>query len=150
MFDAEHLHVVGLVRSGDVGGDQFLLPRGQRFHILEPAIDRGRMAVVRDKRIERLDQMPGGAVDSGHQARMNVLVGTLAALLPARDQLQLDRALGAEEQGGRALDRLAARGNDDPDRFFQRGLDLGIGDDLMEMGRGDRMRSDNPHPCTNV
>src|SRR5690606_17957351 len=53
--------------------DQLLLAIGERFHILEPAIDRRREAVVRDQRVERLDEAPRRAVDPRHQARMNIL-----------------------------------------------------------------------------
>ena len=68
MLDAQRLHVVGFVARGDVGGDQLLLPRRQRLHILEPAVDRRRLAVLRDQRVERLDQLPDRAVDIGLEA----------------------------------------------------------------------------------
>ncbi len=89
------------------------------------------------RRVERLDQVPHRAVDIGLEAGMNVLVGPAAPFFAAGDELQLDRALGPEQQRDLAIDRLAGRRDDDPDRFLQCRADLGLVDDLGEVGRGD-------------
>ena len=135
-LDAERLLTVSSSLA-KLGRDQFLLAGGQRLHILEPAVDRRRVAVFGNQRVERLDQVPGGAVDIGHQARMDVLGRTPAPLLAARDQLRLDRRPWRRGRRHRAVARLAGRRNDDADRLSQRRLDLGVGEHLREVRRAD-------------
>ena len=61
------------------------------------------MTVGTDKCVERLHQMPGGAVNLGLKARMDVMFGTASPTLSARNQLQLNYTFGAQ----RDLDGLA-------------------------------------------
>src|SRR5439155_855641 len=86
---------------------------------------------------QRLDQVPRRAVDACLVARVNVLLGPATPALPARDQLALDHALGAERDGHLTVGRLRRRGHEDPDGAAQRGLYLGPAHDLGEVGRPD-------------
>ena len=81
--------------------------------------------------------MPGGAVDPGHQARMNVLGGTAAPFFAARNQLDFDHALGAEVERHRAVTGLAGRRHHDAHRALQCRRDFGIGEQRRKVGRAD-------------
>src|SRR5713101_7237642 len=59
----------------------------------------------------------------------------------ARDQLELNDALGAEREGDCAVEPLRRRGHKDPDAAAERGLDLRPVHDLRKMRRTDLLLS---------
>src|SRR5205807_1468080 len=109
----------------------------QRARFVGVAVDGRLVAVGRDQRRQRLDQMPRRAVHAGLVARVNVFLGPAPPPLPARDELALDHAFGAERDGHLAVGRLGRRGHEDPRDASQGGLDLRPAHDLREMGRAD-------------
>src|SRR5688572_24989734 len=81
--------------------------------------------------------MPGRAIDRGKQARVHVALWPSTPFLAGRYQLELDDALRAEIHFDRAVRRLSAERNDDPETLPERGLNLGLEDDFAEVGRPD-------------
>src|SRR5688572_3662522 len=114
-----------------------LLPRGERLDLAEEPLDRRGVAVRLDECAKSLHQVPDRAVDRRLEAGVNVDAGAAAPLLPARHQFHLDDALGAEVDFDRPVGRLAGQGNDDAERFPERGFHFGLEDDLAEVGRSD-------------
>ena len=61
-------------------GDELLLARGERPHVLEPAVDRRRVTVRRHERLQCLHETPGRRVDHRLETRMNVGLRPAAGL----------------------------------------------------------------------
>src|SRR5262245_53869909 len=74
--------------------------------------------------------MPRRAIDPGLVARMNVGPGPAPPALAARDQLELDYALGAEIDADVAIDSLRSKWHEDAATDFEGGLDFGLVDYL--------------------
>src|SRR5689334_14603640 len=68
---------------------------------------------------------------------MNVVLRSASPLFTARNQFQLDHALGAEVDLDRAVERLAAEWDDDAEAFSKCGFDLRLVYDLGEAWRSD-------------
>ena len=81
----------------------------ERTHLVEEAVDGGRVAVGLDERVERLHEMPRRAVDLRLEARVDVVLRAAAPLLAARHELELDDALGAEVDLDRAVEAPGCR-----------------------------------------
>src|SRR4051812_36070413 len=81
--------------------------------------------------------MPRRAVELCLEARVHVELRSAPPFFAARDELQLDHSLGAEIDLQRSRGILAAEGDDDAERLAERCLDLGLEDDLREVGRAD-------------
>src|SRR2546430_521527 len=81
--------------------------------------------------------MPRRTVHARLVARVNVLLGSPAPALSARDQLALDHALGAERDGDLSVGRLGRRRHEDPRDASQGSLHLRPAHDLGEVGRAD-------------
>ena len=114
--------------------DQFLFARRERANILEPAVDHGCVAIGRDQRVQRRDKAPGWRVDHRFSAGVDVSLRAAAPLLAARDQFQLDDALGSQIDRDVAVDVLPACGNEDAFGLLERGEDIGALHDLVKCG----------------
>ena len=66
------------------------------FTLSKKPVDRGRVAVGIDQRVERLNEVPGRAVDGRFEAGVNVMLRTASPLLAGGNQFQFDHAFGAE------------------------------------------------------
>ena len=83
------------------------------------AFDDGSVAVGRDQRRERLDQMPGGAVDARFVARVQIFFWSAAPFFAAGNQFEFDDAFGAEKHGDHAVELLRGIRHVDAGAFFQ-------------------------------
>ena len=81
--------------------------------------------------------MPDRAVDRRLVARMDVELRPPSPFLARRNQLEFDDAFGAKVHLDRAVGGLRTQRDDDAEALPERGLDLGLEDDLPEVGRGD-------------
>ena len=136
------LHAELLLRRGFIeprgrGRDHGLFVRSERPSLIGEIVDRGIVAVGRYQRRECLHEVPGGAVDFGFIARMNVGARPAAPALAARHQLALDYALGAQRDGDLAVEPLRGRRHEDAGAPLQGREHLGPADDLREMRRPD-------------
>ncbi len=94
--DAERRLLLRLVARLRGFADQRLFALGERADILEPALDRGRVAALGHERLKRLHQPPGGRVDHRLQAGVHVALRAAAPFLAARDQFEFDDALRSQ------------------------------------------------------
>src|SRR5216117_208557 len=128
-----HLFIETVGRFRDHG-----LFRGrERSRLVGESVDRGVVAVGRDESSDGFDQVPRRAVQPRFVARVDVALGPAAPTFAARDELQLDHALGAEGDDHLAVEFLRGRGHEDPHRVPERGEHLRPADDLGEVRRAD-------------
>src|SRR6202035_2439993 len=92
-----------------------------------------RVAVGSDQSRQRLDQMPGRAVDARLVARMNVPLRPTAPFLSARNQFQLYYSLGAKVNGDGTIQRLNGHRHENTVAFAQCRQDIRALDDLRKV-----------------
>ena len=122
-------------------GDHHLLRGGERTCLRGEAVNGGVVAVGGDQRHQGLDQVPRRAVHPRFVARVDVTARSATPALAARDQLELDHALGAEGDGHLAVKPLRGHGHEDSDTAPEGGLHLRPAHDLGKMRRTDLLLS---------
>src|SRR4029453_17114895 len=100
-------------------------------------VDQDRIAVVRNQRVERLDQGPPRTVDHRLWGRVNVLRRAVAPFLAARYEFEFHDSLRTEGHRDDTARILRCGRHEHADRLLQRGLDLGTVGPRTYMRRAD-------------
>ena len=104
------------------------------FHV---AIDRGRVAVGRDKRAECLHQVPHRAVDHRLVGRVRIPHRPAAPGQAVGGELAFDDAFRPEINGDGAVEALRRMGQEHADALGEGGGHLGLQSDLRDVRRAD-------------
>src|ERR1051326_1590913 len=121
MRDAELFLGCLLIHAVRRFADHGFLGGAERAGVVGVSIDGGRVAVGGDERVERLDEMPGGAIDAGFVARVKIGFGTTAPALAARYEFEFDDAFRAEIDGDGSIEGLHAHGHVEAGALVHRG-----------------------------
>src|SRR5579871_5315839 len=117
--------------------DQSFLGGRERPRLIREVLNGRRVAIRANQSRQRLYQMPGRAIDARFIARMNVPLRPASPALAARNQLQLDHALGPQVDGDGAIQRLRSHWHEYAVTFAQRDQHIWTLDDLREVRRSD-------------
>src|ERR1700746_1224720 len=106
MLDAEKFLCLGFVHAAGGFGDHFLFGIGEWAGFGGVVLDGGIVAVGRDERGQRFNEMPGGTVEAGFVAGVHVFAWTAAPAFAAGSQFAFDDAFCAQEHGNVSVESL--------------------------------------------
>ncbi len=118
MIDAEKFFCFRFVHAAGGFTDHLLFGTGERASFCGVTFDGGIVAVGRDERGQRFNEMPGGTVESRFVAGVHVLARAAAPAFAARGQFAFDDAFRAEEHRHLAIEALRGEGHEHAAALF--------------------------------